>query len=83
MMSFLKNSFLSLACLAAFSAWGANNAITPVAFVGNPPPEVDGSMERMAQLAGSIKFNSAQQLYYGKKCMAGCKKPLRNSGHRL
>ena len=72
-MDFLKKFFLSLALLAALSVWGANNNLKPVAFVGDPPPEVDGSMERMAQLAGSIKFNSAQQLYYGKNAWRGVK----------
>ena len=73
MIDFLKKSFLSLALLAALSAFAAGDNIKPVAFVGDPPPEVDGSMERMAQLAGSIKFNSAQQLYYGKNAWRGAK----------
>ena len=47
MIDFLKKSFLSLALLAALSAFAAGDNIKPVAFVGDPPPEVDGSMERM------------------------------------
>ena len=73
MKNFLKKSFLSLAVLAALSAFAANEKIMPAAFVGDPPPEVDGSMERMAQLAISTTLNKADQLYYGKKFWQGVK----------
>ena len=71
MKNFLKKSFCSLALLASLSVFAAADNIMPVAFVGDPPPEVDGSMERMAQLAGSVTLDSAKMIYAGAKDWKG------------
>ena len=63
----LKRFFFGLALLAALPVFSASDNIMPVAFVGDPPPEVDGSMERMAQLAGSVVLSPEKNIYAGKK----------------
>ena len=59
--------------LASLTVLASTEKIMPVAFVGDPPPEVDGSMERMAQLAGSMTLQSASNVYSGKKDWHGAK----------
>jgi hypothetical protein len=59
--------------LAALNIFAAQEKIMPVSFVGDPPPEMDGSMERMAQLAGSITLQSAKNIYSGQKDWQGAK----------
>ena len=64
---FLKKSFCFISLLTALLLPGAENKIMPVAFVGDPPPEVDGTMERMAQLAGQVTRTPAKNIYAGAK----------------
>ena len=71
MYKFLKKSLLFFTALFALNTLCGAEKVMPVAFVGDPPPEVDGSMERMAQLAGSIKLDKAEQIYSGKHAWQG------------
>ena len=59
--------------LATLNIFAAQEKIMPVSFVGDPPPELDGSMERMAQLASSITLQSAKNIYSGQKDWQGAK----------